>query len=174
MGDFKRSNKFGGGKGNRGFDRGGFGGGGGFRGRGDREERQMFPATCDNCHKQCEVPFKPNGSKPIYCKECFDSMRDESSDSRPKREFGFNSSDSRPRPEAGSQNTEQFKKQLDALNVKVDKILGLLQSTQPQAVKTSEPKFELSVVEKPETMKKAEAKKVEKKPAAKKKVAKKK
>ncbi len=63
----------GGGGGNRG-NRGGFGGrggGGGFRGRRDFTPREMHKATCDDCKKECEVPFKPTEGKPVYCKECY-------------------------------------------------------------------------------------------------------
>jgi CxxC-x17-CxxC domain-containing protein len=35
-----------------------------------RNERKMFQAVCADCHKNCEVPFKP-GDRPVYCKECF-------------------------------------------------------------------------------------------------------
>jgi CxxC-x17-CxxC domain-containing protein len=33
--------------------------------------REMHKATCSECKKQCEVPFKPTEGKPVYCKECF-------------------------------------------------------------------------------------------------------
>ena len=46
---------------------GGFGGGGG----GYRQQRQMFPAVCSNCGKETEVPFKPSGERPVYCRDCF-------------------------------------------------------------------------------------------------------
>jgi CxxC-x17-CxxC domain-containing protein len=38
-----------------------------------RSERpmEMHQATCENCHKACEVPFKPNGKKPVYCSACY-------------------------------------------------------------------------------------------------------
>ena len=32
--------------------------------------REMHKATCAECKKECEVPFKPSGDKPVYCKEC--------------------------------------------------------------------------------------------------------
>ena len=32
---------------------------------------QMHRATCSNCGKECEVPFRPNGSKPVLCSDCF-------------------------------------------------------------------------------------------------------
>lgn len=68
--------------------KGGFGGGfkGGFRGgnrgdRGNRGERgenrgqrppvTMHSAICSSCGKNCEVPFRPTGDKPVYCRDCF-------------------------------------------------------------------------------------------------------
>ena len=32
----------------------------------------MFPAVCSSCGKDCEVPFKPTGSKPVFCSNCFE------------------------------------------------------------------------------------------------------
>ena len=46
------------------------GGGGGFRG-GYGGPREMHKATCADCSKECEVPFKPSGDRPVYCRECF-------------------------------------------------------------------------------------------------------
>ncbi len=31
----------------------------------------MYPATCGDCGNRCEVPFRPNGKKPVLCKSCF-------------------------------------------------------------------------------------------------------
>lgn len=31
----------------------------------------MHNAICDNCGQSCEVPFRPTGDKPVYCKNCF-------------------------------------------------------------------------------------------------------
>ncbi len=39
--------------------------------QGGRQERQMHPAVCATCGKETEVPFKPRGDRPIYCKECY-------------------------------------------------------------------------------------------------------
>ncbi|MBI3027322.1 hypothetical protein HYY70_04350 [Candidatus Woesearchaeota archaeon] len=36
-----------------------------------RKEVEMHSATCDKCGARCEVPFKPSGSKPVYCSDCF-------------------------------------------------------------------------------------------------------
>jgi len=37
--------------------------------------RQMFPATCAECGKETEVPFKPRGDRPVYCSDCYRKVR---------------------------------------------------------------------------------------------------
>lgn len=44
---------------------------GGQRDRFDRGPREMHKATCSECKKECEVPFKPTEGKPVYCRDCF-------------------------------------------------------------------------------------------------------
>ncbi len=48
----------------------GRGGGGGGFGR-SLGEREMHKAVCADCGQECEVPFKPSGDRPVYCKECY-------------------------------------------------------------------------------------------------------
>lgn len=50
---------------------GGYGGGSG----GSRGPREMFSATCSSCGREAQVPFKPNGMKPVYCSDCFSARR---------------------------------------------------------------------------------------------------
>lgn len=59
-----------------GYSSGGYGGGGGG-GYGDRERgpREMFTATCSNCGREAQVPFRPTSGKPVYCSDCFRSIR---------------------------------------------------------------------------------------------------
>jgi len=38
-------------------------------------ERTLYKAICADCHKECEVPFKPSGDRPVYCKECFSKRK---------------------------------------------------------------------------------------------------
>ncbi len=33
--------------------------------------KEMHKATCADCNKECEVPFKPREDRPVYCRECF-------------------------------------------------------------------------------------------------------
>ena len=46
--------------------------GGGFRPTGPRE---MHKATCADCKQETEVPFKPSGDRPVYCRECYQNHR---------------------------------------------------------------------------------------------------
>lgn len=69
------------------FNRGRAGGGSferrGFRDRGSRGTAQMHQAVCDNCRRECEVPFRPTSGKPIFCSNCFESNQNRNFDSRP-------------------------------------------------------------------------------------------
>jgi CxxC-x17-CxxC domain-containing protein len=33
--------------------------------------RTMYTAICADCKKECTIPFKPSGDRPVYCKDCF-------------------------------------------------------------------------------------------------------
>jgi len=59
---------------------GGYGAGGsysagGYSGARDRGPREMFTATCSNCGRDAQVPFRPTSGKPVYCSDCFRTMR---------------------------------------------------------------------------------------------------
>ena len=57
-----------------GYGQGGGGrGGGGFRK--DFGPREMHKATCADCGKECEVPFKPTEGRPVYCKDCYQNHK---------------------------------------------------------------------------------------------------
>lgn len=36
----------------------------------DMDTRTMYPAKCATCETNIEVPFKPDGSRPTFCKDC--------------------------------------------------------------------------------------------------------
>lgn len=115
---------FGGGAG--GFKgRGGFGGprGGGFGG--DRGPVELFEATCADCGKQTEVPFRPNGKKPVFCRDCF--KKQEGNEERGgfdrKPSYGEKRSyDAAPRAAAAPRDTR-----IDEINTKLDRILRILE-----------------------------------------------
>lgn len=94
MKDFKRKFK-------KRFDRDDSGGRSGKR---YFERRDMHEAICDRCGKRCEVPFKPSGSKPVYCSDCF--RKNEHSESGEK--------------------SSPSSRELEQINLKLDKILEAL------------------------------------------------
>lgn len=62
-------------KASRGADSSGGYGSGGYSSGSGRGEREMFSATCSSCGREAQVPFRPNGSKPVYCSDCFSQQR---------------------------------------------------------------------------------------------------
>ena len=77
--------------------------------RRDDRDKEMFSTVCDDCGKNCKVPFRPSSDKPIYCSDCFEKRG--------------NSRD------GGSSSKSNL--QLDEINEKLDRILILLE-TKPE------------------------------------------
>lgn len=141
MGNFQGGgNREGGFRGGNGGGRPSFGGGrtsfGGGRG-GDRGPVTMHKAVCDECHKSCEVPFRPSGDKPVYCNDCFGSKRDdgdraprrEFSDRGPKRDFESKPTQSsfvKP-AQVSSPVSDDVKKQLSEMNSKLDRLASVIE-----------------------------------------------
>jgi len=44
-------------------------------GGGARGERRMFPAVCARCGKETEVPFEPRAGRPVYCSDCYSTVK---------------------------------------------------------------------------------------------------
>jgi len=125
MGNFNRGGGFGGNRGNGGGNRfggGNRGGGREFR-REDRGPVTMTKTTCDECKKPCEVPFRPTAGKPVYCNECFRGQSGASQDRAPRRDFNDRPQAPRPSFTVGAEGGSDVKKQLETLNVKLDKLI---------------------------------------------------
>jgi len=45
----------------------------------DQSGRQLYNVNCAACGKQAQVPFKPSGDRPVYCKDCYMKQRKERS-----------------------------------------------------------------------------------------------
>jgi len=41
----------------------------------DRGTKEMHTVTCAKCKKETQVPFKPSGIKPVYCRDCFQEQK---------------------------------------------------------------------------------------------------
>jgi len=173
------------------FKKGGFGGrgersGGRFEGRpsfnrggnfggkfsgGDDRRPDMHKATCAECGKTCEVPFRPNGEKPVYCSDCFGAMKggNERPDTRsnfPKKEFGDRgdrqTSYQKPEQvrETRDPRIEELKSELAKANSKLDRLMDLVRANGRPATTEVAPKIEKSA---PAPKAKVAPKKAEKK-----------
>jgi CxxC-x17-CxxC domain-containing protein len=58
-----------------GFGGSSYGSGGGYGSGYDRGPREMHDAVCARCGKETQVPFKPTGTRPVYCSDCFRLVR---------------------------------------------------------------------------------------------------
>lgn len=41
----------------------------------DQQGRQLYNVKCAKCGKQTQVPFKPSGDRPVYCRDCYMEQR---------------------------------------------------------------------------------------------------
>ena len=137
--------------GDRGGNRGGFGGGdkggnrggfGGSRDGGDRRQVEMHKATCSTCSKPCEVPFRPDGSKPVLCSECFGKNRSDDRNGVDRRGDRF---DKNARPQRAperkfdapaaargpSPDMKALQQQVSTLEAKLNEILYILKGSKP-------------------------------------------
>lgn len=132
---------------NRSFNRDSRPAGGGRSFNRNSRDREMFRTTCSNCGNECEVPFKPNGSKPVFCSECFDrnggeqrrsNDRDYSAPRRPsfERPQSFQRPSYNDRPQENSRPQQNNNAQFAELSSKLDRIITLL--TPKPAVQTEE------------------------------------
>ena len=78
------------------------------------------------------MPFRPNGEKPVLCRDCFRTDAPAGSGERqssgyPKRDFGAPAfTNPAPRGDAGM---ADLKKQLELVNIKLDKLIQILKET---------------------------------------------
>ncbi|HEY5220699.1 MAG TPA: CxxC-x17-CxxC domain-containing protein [Candidatus Paceibacterota bacterium] len=87
---------------------------------------QKFDAVCSNCGKRCQVPFRPDGTKPVYCKDCFGTPR-EALAGKKKFSASAGSAFSAPASAAGGKSIADLTRQIAAMNTKIDTMLRLLQ-----------------------------------------------
>jgi CxxC-x17-CxxC domain-containing protein len=151
----------------------GGGGGGGNDRRRDEGPRTMHSATCSDCGKNAQVPFKPTGDKPVFCSDCFGSKKDSNTsfernnDRRGGGDRSFDRGNDRrggsDRPSfkdnrgpktSGGGDTQKLERQIDALHKKMDKVLASLGEDVP-GLQSAEENFSL-----PKSAKKKIAKRV--------------
>lgn len=131
MRDFKRGGDRGGDRfGDRGGRRPSFGSFGkkSFGGRGDSPT--MHKAICAECNESCEVPFRPTGDKPVYCKGCFDSKGGTSERFGGRGDFGGRRDAPRftPRNDRESGGGGDIRRLLEEMNSKLDRLIRILET----------------------------------------------
>lgn len=82
----------------------------------DFQDKEMFSAVCDDCGKNCQVPFRPSSGKPIYCSDCFEKR-----------------GNSHDRESSGRSN-QAPSVDLSEINAKLDKIIALIESKSEEKV----------------------------------------
>ena len=155
----------------------------------DRGEVVMSKATCSECSNVCEVPFKPNGERPVFCSNCFMSKRDGTFEKKDERRGNIRENDRRERRDSYSTPSanvssganspveiSDLKKQIKDLNTKIDSLANVVDkfmvSQASASISAKAP--EIKAVVKEVVKKVAAPKVVAKKEVAKKVVAKKK
>jgi CxxC-x17-CxxC domain-containing protein len=140
-----------------------------------QKDVQLFKTTCTKCGKACEVPFKPDGSKPVLCRECFSNKNPAPArdgfgkresfgerDRKPERRFDA------PRANSGA-DLSALTSKITALESKLNEILSLVQHLKPTAISSAKVEnndstiAESVLVPKAKKQKKAVVKKVSKK-----------
>jgi len=103
-------------------------------GGGDSRRPLLHDAVCDECGKDCQVPFRPSGDKPVYCSDCFekkggnDSNRSRDRRDSSRRSFGGGDSRRSPQSNISDRNTSQLIEKIEILNTKLETIINLLSS----------------------------------------------
>ena len=118
------------------FDRGGRDNSrGGFRSGGnrsfDRDSRPktLYDAICNSCGNNCQVPFRPTGEKPVFCRDCFAKQGG-------GRELGRQAGargNGRDFASSTPNNTpdNKIRKQLEGLNTKLERLILAVQALVP-------------------------------------------
>lgn len=126
MAEFKKNNRFSGGGSRRPFTSN--------RPSGPRDfaQKELYDAECNKCHDRCQVPFRPNGKKPVYCAKCFTPTDDRGGrDDRaprpsygPSRDFGPSRAPMQtPSAGAADRQIQLLTKQIETMNVTIEKLV---------------------------------------------------
>lgn len=93
----------------------------------------MFSAVCDDCGRNCEVPFRPTGARPVLCSSCFEAKngpRPQRSarpdDNTRVRRFERDGSPIETREEKDNRNISMLRDEIMKLNEKMDKLVEAL------------------------------------------------
>ena len=86
---------------------------------------QMHKANCAECKRNCEVPFKPNGKKPVYCKDCHNEAQGKGEPREFKKKTAF---EERPKSSIEERHLKDLKSDIESLHLKVDSLARSLKT----------------------------------------------
>ena len=101
---------------------------------GEFHKKELFKATCAECAKSCEIPFRPSGDRPVYCKDCFAKKGGATQSASPRRDFHADRAVT-PAPER-NRDIVELKIQVAELGRKIDHLIDSL--TKPKAAEVRE------------------------------------
>ena len=101
--------------------------------RRDSGRPALHDAVCNECGKDCQVPFRPSGGKPVFCSECFEKKGGGRGDNRSGRgsykpRYGGRDSGRSSQRNVSGPDFSQLTKNVEILNNKLDTIITLLGS----------------------------------------------
>lgn len=109
----------------------------------DSAQSEMYKATCAVCELDIQVPFKPDGDRPVFCKECFKDHQ---------RTIAKSKDASTPKSQSQSKLKEKTQKKTEKIVTEEDNIittgekvmsLSQLQNVAPKKFKQSSKKIDI-------------------------------
>lgn len=95
----------------------------------------VYKTICSVCQKPCEVPFKPNGKKPVFCDACFSHTKEPvvGGYKRQKDKTIFDTPENfvasaytgKPHEQSVEIKIADVKRELASANAKLDKLIDL-------------------------------------------------
>lgn len=95
----------------------------------DGAKTPSFEAVCGGCGKDCKVPFRPSGTRPVYCTNCFKKEGNGGGEAKPFSGSSYGrpqGREGRPAATGGNADIARLQDQLRQINTKLDAILHVL------------------------------------------------
>jgi CxxC-x17-CxxC domain-containing protein len=102
-----------------------------------RREITLYDAVCDQCGKNCQVPFRPSGNKPVYCSDCFEQRggKEGRSDRSGSQRRSFDREDqTRLQNNTNDAATIKLTEKIGVLNNKLDTIISILSTSEAKKI----------------------------------------
>ena len=112
------------------------------------QSRELYDAECNKCHQRCQVPFRPNGKKPVYCSNCF--VKDDSDSSfggDERKSFKSRAQSSNFGPSIPDAQVHELRKQVETMNATMEKLITSVETLSRALALTNEVRKHMPVSE---------------------------